>query len=48
MCSEKGSGTVRGLEHKSGEWMREVGLLSLEEAQGRHRSSLQPPEWRLW
>lgn len=36
MCPEKGNKAVRGLEHKSyGEWLRELGLFSLEEAQRR-------------
>jgi len=30
-CPEKGSDTVKGLEHKSyGEWLRKPGLFSLE------------------
>ena len=49
MCSEKGNEAVRGLEHKSdGEWLRELGLFSLEEAQGIPDHSLQLPERRLW
>ena len=31
MCSEKGSGAVGGLEHKSyGEWLRELGLFRVQ------------------
>jgi len=36
-----GNGALKGLEQKSyGEWLRELGLFSLEEAQGRETSSL--------
>ena len=35
VCSEKGNKAVRGLDHKTyGEQLRELGLFSLEEAQG--------------
>jgi len=35
-CSENSNKAVRGLEHKSyGEWQRELGLFSWEEAQRR-------------
>ena len=40
---------VRCLEHKSyEEWLRELGLSSLEEAQGRKHCTLPLPEGRLW
>jgi len=49
VCPEKGNEAVRGQEHKSyREWPRELGLLSLEEAQGRPYYSLQLPERRWW
>ena len=39
---------VRALEHKAyGEWLRELGLLSLEEAQRRPHCTVQLPEGRL-
>ena len=39
---------VGGLENKSGEeWLRELGLFSLEEAEGGPSCSLQLPERRL-
>jgi len=45
---EKGSRAVRALEHKcDGEQLREPGLFSLEEVQGRPHGSLQRPERRL-
>ena len=44
MCPEKGN--EAGLEHK--EWLREMGLFSLEEGQGRPHHSLQLSEGRLW
>jgi len=40
---------VKGLEHKSlEEWLRKLGLFSLEEAEGRPYCSLQVPERRLY
>ena len=42
MCSERGNGAVRGLEHKSdGEGLRELGWFSLEEAQEKPYDSLE-------
>ena len=46
---EKGSGAVRGLEHKSyGEQLKKLELFSLGEAQRRPYCSLQLRERRLW
>jgi len=40
---------VRDLKHKSyEEWLRELGIFSLQEAQGRLYYSLQLPKGRLW
>ena len=40
---------VKGLEHKSyEEWLRELGLFGVEEAQERPYCSLQLPERKLW
>jgi len=39
---------VRGLEHKSyREWLRKLGLLSMEEIQAKPNNSQQRPEKRL-
>ena len=45
---EKGNKSAKVLEHNSyGEWLRELGLLSLQEDKGRPYHPLQLPERRL-
>ena len=40
---------VKGMENRSYEkWLRELGLFSLEEAEGRPHHPLQLPERKLW